>query len=322
MTRIAMFALLTVPLLPDPAQSEEPATVIPPRTTWNLKLDRTLDGRLDSTDSHLLSLQSANDQLVGTYQDKGPTATGNHSVLTGRFIPGSPPLVSLRQDDALGYTALYTGRLVSEDRIVGSYVDNRGSSGDWSLTRVIESAEQGDQVLEPLVKQPPDELLYESVLGTYGRAIRGERHPYVNLRPPARNLWTEEIQRLVRRKLSYEQVDYIGTAHLLIPESGAYVVELPGAGVQFRVNGRLMAAGEVYWKSGWYEVEIYTNHWGQPYLTYAEVSVRKKGNGKRLPFVNTASEVQEFRSRRIDGRRVVEVCDYAPRRVDPVKEAQ
>ncbi len=86
--------------------------------------------------------------------------------------------------------------------------------------------------------------------------------------------------------------------------------------VEFRVNGQRFESGDVVLAKGLYEVEIYTNHWGQPYLTYADVTILRKGDRTVIPFVNTASEIEAFRSQQIAGRSVVEVCDYTPRPVE------
>lgn len=282
----------------------------PASAVWKCEFDRELDGTLNADQSLELLLESANRRLTGRQRTQRDAENADRSLFAGEIIAGSPPLVTLRQDDPSGYTAVYTGRLAEGGRIVGSYADNRGTSGDWSLTLATERR------LEPLASQPPDEKLFESVLGIYGKAIRGERYPLVNLRPPHRNLWTEEIKESVERVLSYEQVDYIGTAKLVIRASGDYVVDMPGAGVDFRINGQQVAAGAVSLEKGLYEVEIYTNHWGQPYLTYAEVAVRKQGEKEAVPFVNTASDIERFRSQKIADKPVVEVCKYSPNQID------
>jgi hypothetical protein len=154
------------------------------------------------------------------------------------------------------------------------------------------------------------EPVFESVLGVYGQAIRGQRFPFVNLRPPNRNLWTKEIENKLRGTLSYGQVDYSGTAKLVIPATGTYTIDLPARGTQLRFNGILLKPGDVQLQKGVYDVEIYTNHWGQPYLKYAHANVYKQGTRTKIPFVNTAAAIEEFRSQKIDSRKVIEVCDY------------
>lgn len=179
----------------------------------------------------------------------------------------------------------------------------------------------GNPVIEPHAnssKQP----LFESVLGVYGQAIRGKRHPFVNLRPPNRNLWSQEIEDKLKGTLSYGEVDYIGTAKLVIPESGAYTVDIPNAGTQFRLNGHLVNAGDVELHKGVYNVEIYTNHWGQPYLKYAHAAVFKKGTKARIPFVNTDDALEKFLSQKINGRTVTEVCSYQTNPIKPTRREE
>jgi hypothetical protein len=67
---------------------------------------------------------------------------------------------------------------------------------------------------------------------------------------------------------------------------------------------------------GVYDVEIYTNLWGQPYMEFASVAVRRKGTQKRSPLVNTAENISAFLAGRIDGRRVIEVSGHKPQPVD------
>ncbi len=292
---------------------------IPDRGTWKAEVDNELDGVIREANTRLFVLESVNNALVGHYIDREVGGAENCSIFTGQAIPGATVLVTLRQDDRTDYTALYTGRCVSASRIVGSYVDNRGGAGDWSLTLVCEQEEQEvgqSHQVEPLSRDLPDEPLFESVMGVYGKAIRGERQPFINLRPPHRDLWNAEVQEIVQGALSYQEVEYIGKAKLVIPETTMYCVEIPGAGVEFRLNCHRFESGEVALAKGLYEVEIYTNHWGQPYLTYADVTILRKRDRTVIPFVNTASEIEAFRSQQIAGRSVLEVSDYTPRPVE------
>jgi hypothetical protein len=158
--------------------------------------------------------------------------------------------------------------------------------------------------------------LFECVLGMYGRAIRGPRSRFINLRPPNRDLWTEEIQAQIGGKVSFENIDYVATAKLVITEPGWYTIDLPERGTQFRLNSMLLGGGDVELSKGVDDVEIYTNFWGQPYLKYASAAVRKKATQKRCPLVNTAEEMNAFLAKRVDGRTVVEVSGYKPQLVD------
>ena len=163
------------------------------------------------------------------------------------------------------------------------------------------------------------EPLFESVLGVYGQAIRCKRHPFVNLRPPNRNLWTKEIEDKLKGTLSHGQVDYIGTAKLVIPETGTYTVDIPESGTQFRLNGQLVDAGDLELRQGVYNVEIYTNHWGQPYLKFAHAALFKKTTKARIPFVNTGDALEKFLSQKINDRAVTDVCNFQTKRVNATR---
>ena len=170
------------------------------------------------------------------------------------------------------------------------------------------------QAIKPLAEKLP-KVLHESVLGVYGRAIRGKRHAFVNLRPPHRDLWTKAIESKLRGTLSYGEGDYIGTAKLVIAKTALYTVDLPGSGTQLRLNGQTVPSGELKLQKGVYKVEIYTNHWGQPYLKYAHAVVRLKKTKKRIPFVNSQADIKRFLTRKIGGQRVREVSGYEPPKV-------
>ena len=55
-------------------------------------------------------------------------------ISTGEVVAGTPPIVSLRQDGPKGLVCYYTGKRTAADRIVGTWYDNRGSSGDFEFT--------------------------------------------------------------------------------------------------------------------------------------------------------------------------------------------
>jgi hypothetical protein len=179
-------------------------------------------------------------------------------------------------------------------------------------------ARGGNPVIEPHADLST-EPLFECVFGVYGQAIRGKRHPFVNLRPPNRNLWTKHIEDKLKGTLSYGEVDYIGTAKLVIPETGTYTIDIPESGTQFRLNGHLVDAGDLQLRKGVYNAEIYTNHWGQPYLKFAHAAVFKKATKARIPFVNTGNALEKFLSQKILDRTVSEVCSYQTKRINATR---
>ena len=168
------------------------------------------------------------------------------------------------------------------------------------------------------------------MLGHYGRATRGHRGRFINLRPPtSANLWTPQIQQRLRGRLNFSGLDYIGTALLVIRKTGWYRVELAAAGTSLKLNGRTVSTGRIQLRQGVYDAEIHTTTWGGPYLKAARVAVfadagksgktsNKKDRPKpdaRIPFVNTTAAIRDFVNQRISGRRVEEVTDWTTRRV-------
>jgi hypothetical protein len=213
----------------------------------------------------------------------------------------------------VGYEGSHTDAVFEDSFSSGTWIV---SGGDYSkLTRLPNMP-----VIEPQADLSAGPL-FESVFGVYGQAIRGKRHPFVNLSPPNRNLWTKDIEAKLKGVLSYGQVDYIGTAKLVIPETGIYTVDIPDSGTQFRLNGHVVA-GDVKLFKGAYSVEIYTNHWGQPYLKYTHAVVFKKGSKRRIPFVNTGDALEAFLSQKIDNQLVMEVYSFETKRIETANETE
>jgi hypothetical protein len=65
-----------------------------------------------------------------------------NDLMTGEIVPGADggfPIVMLRQDgdkNPKGFVVFYTGRLVEEGKIVGTWVNNGKSAGDFELVMV------------------------------------------------------------------------------------------------------------------------------------------------------------------------------------------
>lgn len=190
--------------------------------------------------------------------------------------------------------------------------------GDEAATKALkeERAAVAAKVPQPLTIFR-DEAMYECVLGIYGRGQRQQQYPFVNLRPPIEsNLWTKQIQKALRGKIDFEGIEYTGTAKLVIPKDGWYTLCIHEPGTQFRLNGMLMSGGDVELRQGVYDVEIYSNTWGQPYINDARAAVHPKGSDKPLPFVNTGADLSRFLTQRVCDRTVCEVTGYKPKPVD------
>ena len=269
---------------------------------WESRIDRSLDGKVKEASTTRWTITSKNNRLSGRAAAK-PDDKNASPILVGELVSGTPFLVTVREDDQQGVTRIFTGKLVAPKQITGTYTDNRGNTGDWILSMIAE------RTFEPA--PIPDAQLYRSVLGIYGKAIRGKRHPFINLRPPNRDLWADDIKARLEPTLPYGDVDYIATALLVIEKTGTYHIDLPDSGVQFRLNGHLVK-GDVLLERGAYDIEIYTNHWGQPYLKYAHVAIIDKATEKAIPLVNTKAAIAAFRARKIGDDSVAEVTDFKP----------
>ncbi len=202
------------------------------------------------------------------------------------------------------------------DAYANAILKAQDAGDDVAVRRLREAKRRLQQLVPRDLATVAGAELFECVLGSYGQAIRGPRCRFVNLRPPNRNLWTPEIRAAVAGKVSFESIDYIGTAKLVVTEPGWYSIDLPGEGTQLRLNGLLLAGNDVQLSRGVYDVEIYTNVWGGPYMQYASGAIRPRGSDKPLPLVNTAADVNAFLAKQIDGRKVVETSGYRPPAVD------
>lgn len=130
-------ALVVLALFRLPASAQQPGeTLLPKHAVWNYKSDRMLDGKLGA------------DAAGGPYQitvvnnriTMRPTDPDwvNQVLFTGEIVPGiegKAPAVFLRQDnqDIKGYVSFHSGQLVEKGRIVGTWFNNRGESGDFEL---------------------------------------------------------------------------------------------------------------------------------------------------------------------------------------------
>ena len=224
-------------------------------------------------------------------------------------------LQEARRAHARGVASAHRTLMAAYDRAILRAVD-RGDA------KAVETLREAKEALAEGIPRPVEtldgEALFECVLGIYGhsRSTRGPRSRFVNLRPPAGDLWSEEIQKVLRDKISFYAIDYVGTAQLVIPEDGWYTIDIPGSGTHFLLNGRFMSAGDVELLAGVYDVEIATGTWGQPYLSAARAAVFHKETKERIPLVNTGEAIERFLQQRIADRPVVEVSGYQPQPVD------
>ena len=99
-----------------------------------MRYDDKVDGELHAKPGSEVrwKLSVRNDRISGSLADKKESDPTNHR-LAGEIVAGNPPIVSLRQDGPKGLVCYYTGKRIAAERIVGTWYDNRGSSGDFEF---------------------------------------------------------------------------------------------------------------------------------------------------------------------------------------------
>ncbi len=112
---------------------DPPRTSLPGDSVWVMKYDDKLDGEVKPKPGSDVRwrISVRNDRLSGNLADSKESDPKDHR-LSGEVVAGKTPLVHLRQDGPNGLTCYYTGKLVN-DRIVGTWYDNRGSAGDFEM---------------------------------------------------------------------------------------------------------------------------------------------------------------------------------------------
>jgi hypothetical protein len=171
----------------------------------------------------------------------------------------------------------------------------------------------------------PRDGVYISLLGRYFHGPSRKDYPYVNLSIPDGDLWSERIQRELRGKIDFVEIAYEGLGRLLIPADGSYVFDASNCTV--KIDGKMISHGmssksTVDLKKGVYEVTIFTDTHGGPYLPQASIHIVDERSNKELPLVNSRADIERFMSRAVDGQKVTEMSGWKPSannlvRVDP-----
>jgi len=138
LTAVAVICVLAfLALDPFSVRAQPPEhSLLPRHAIWNYKCDRTVDGKLgDDATGGPYHVTVINNHI--TMRPTDPDWE-NKVVLTGEIVPGiegKPPAFFLRQDnhDIKGYVSFHNGQLVERGRIVGTWFNNRGESGDYEL---------------------------------------------------------------------------------------------------------------------------------------------------------------------------------------------
>ena len=116
-------------------QADEPIRpALSPDAVWVMKYDDKLDGEVKAKPGGEVRWRVAvrNGKVAGSLADAKANDPKDHR-LAGEVSPGKPSIVSFRQDGPGGLVCVYAGRVVAADRIVGTWFDNRGGSGDFEV---------------------------------------------------------------------------------------------------------------------------------------------------------------------------------------------
>jgi hypothetical protein len=118
--------LWALPLVAGPKEGAEPLLS---DGVWVMKYDDRLDGKVESKpDSDVRWRLTVSKDKVSGKLDNGK----GHS-LAGEVVDGKPPIIFLRQEGPRGLVCYYSGKLVENGRLVGTWFDNRGGSGDFEM---------------------------------------------------------------------------------------------------------------------------------------------------------------------------------------------
>jgi hypothetical protein len=123
-----------------PAQEKaDDKSLLPADAVWELRYDFKVDGELKDVNETKprWRIVVVNNRITGVLADAKEGDTNMHR-LTGEVVGGETPVVFLRQDGQKprGYVGFHTGLRVEEGRVVGTWYDTRGTSGDFELAIV------------------------------------------------------------------------------------------------------------------------------------------------------------------------------------------
>jgi len=129
----ALLSLCAFRLLP--AYVEDGAQQLAQSGVWKMRYDSKLDGQVADKDAGEVRWQInvRNNRISGYMADLKDGEASAHG-LAGEIVDGKPPIIFLRQDGPNGLVCFYSGKRAETARIVGTWFDNRGKSGDFDMT--------------------------------------------------------------------------------------------------------------------------------------------------------------------------------------------
>lgn len=117
------------------AIGQEPAKpLVAHDAIWIMRYDSKLDGKLEDKSHGEVRWKIAvrNDRVSGGLADAKDRDPKDHR-LAGEIARGKSPILFMRQDGPDGLVCFYSGKFVADNKIAGTWFDNRGNSGDFEL---------------------------------------------------------------------------------------------------------------------------------------------------------------------------------------------
>jgi hypothetical protein len=115
------------------ARDEAPVEEQVPSGVWKLEVRDRVDGELQGEARSVpLRFRVIRNRVSGHPADDEP----DRARLTGEVVVGKATVVTWRQDNSNieGYSSFCTGRVVENGKIVGTWHDTEGQSGDFVLS--------------------------------------------------------------------------------------------------------------------------------------------------------------------------------------------
>ena len=131
----SLLFIITLSLLSQPTIAADQSTPLGnSHAVRVMRYDSKLDGQLKPKSGVVKWRMSIRNNRVTGELATLPVGSSKQHQLSGEVASGKSPIVTLRQDGPNNLTCYYTGRLVSEGKIVGTWYDNRGGEGDFELS--------------------------------------------------------------------------------------------------------------------------------------------------------------------------------------------
>ncbi len=120
---------------PSWCHADAPKPLLPAAGIWVMHYDAKLDGEVTGkpADAVRWAFIVRNERISGSLAGLKAGDPSDHRI-AGEIATGKPPIIMLRQDGPGGLVCYYTGKHIEEGKIIGTWFDNRGKSGDFEMT--------------------------------------------------------------------------------------------------------------------------------------------------------------------------------------------